>query len=127
LGAGDIEALAATDIFAHQHVVDANEIVSRFLKAHSVLFAGAPGQITLLSAFEPANLVIGTLATVGAAVAGAFYFLYFVEEIAFIHIFSIKVRQTSVCRWLVIHSIGIIDKLKFVGRVIPARRVREDT
>src|ERR1700687_642169 len=85
LRAGNIKALAATHVLAHQHVVDAHEVVARLLKAHSVLLVGAAREIAFLRALQPAHLVVGSLAAMRATIGSSLNFLYFVKEISLVH------------------------------------------
>jgi len=85
LRAGDVKALAATHVLAHQHVVDAHEIVARLLKAHPVLLVCAAREIAFLGALQPTHLVIGPLTAMRTTIGRSLNFLYFVKEIAFVH------------------------------------------
>ena len=83
LRAGDIEAFAA--VLAHQHVIDAHEIIARFLKARSVLLVGAARKISLFRALQPTHVVFGALPAMRATIRRSFDFLDLVKEIAFVH------------------------------------------
>ena len=83
LRAGDVEAFAA--VLAHEHVIDAHEIIARFLEAHSVLLVCAACEILLLRALQPTHVVFGPLPAMRATISRSFDFLCFVKEIAFVH------------------------------------------
>jgi hypothetical protein len=85
LGARNIEPPPATRVSAREHVVDPDEVIARLLKPRPVLLIHAPRRLLFLSAFQPADVVLAALATVGTTVRRFFDFFLFVKEIAFIH------------------------------------------
>lgn len=87
LRAGYFKALATADVLAHKHVIDAHEIITRLLIAHSILLVSAPRRSVLFSPLHPTHFVIRPLATMRTAVVGSFDFLHFIKEISFVHLF----------------------------------------
>jgi len=85
LHAGDFEAFTAAHVLAGHHVIFAQHVGARLGKAGSVAFVGASGELALLSADHPVDLVLAGLMAVGTVQRGWLLVLPFVEKVAFFH------------------------------------------
>ena len=85
LRARDLETLPTTDVSTGEHIVNAHQVVSRFLKTRTVLLVRAFWRLWLPGSLQPANIVFGPFAAVRTTVRGLLYFFLLVEEIPFIH------------------------------------------
>lgn len=85
LGGWDFETLAAAWIFARQNVVNTDHVIARFLKLRAGLFVHPARWQRLLSAHEPAHIIVSSLAAGRAGKVGRFNFLLLVEKITFFH------------------------------------------
>jgi len=85
LGTGNFKALATTNISANQKIINPDQIVARLLEASTVLLVSTLWWLWLPRAFQPTHIIVGTLTAMGTTVASLFYFLFFVEEISFVH------------------------------------------
>ncbi|MCH2279144.1 MAG: hypothetical protein MK358_09765 [Vicinamibacterales bacterium] len=74
----DLEATVASS--THDEIVDADHVVSQLTKHRPVVLIGAPRWPILFHAPDPANLVIVTMATLGAGICRRLQFLFFVKE-----------------------------------------------
>ena len=81
----NLKTPSAPHIFAHQLIVDANHIIARFFKAHTVGFVRVSRRVLFLDALEPAAVVVVALAAKRADKACCFRFLFLVKNIAFVH------------------------------------------
>ena len=74
LKARNLEAAAAADVFAHQHIVHAHHIIARFIKLGAVVLVHMTRRIFLFQALQPSNFIIIRLTAMRADVIGAFGF-----------------------------------------------------
>jgi len=85
LDSGDLEALAAADVFACDHVVAAHHIGLGLGEAGAVALVGMAGQGVLFAADEPAELILVGLAAVGAGEGVVALLGTLVKKITFFH------------------------------------------
>jgi hypothetical protein len=85
LDAGDIETLAATDILAADEVVGPDHVALRLGEAGAVALVGSTGELGLLAADEPPDLVFPWLAAVRTGHGVGPLFGALVEKVTFFH------------------------------------------
>src|SRR6185503_17804560 len=83
LDSGDLEALAAADVFACDHVVAAHHIGLGLGKAGAVALVGMARQGVLFAADDPSELIVSGLAAVGAGEGVVALLGTLVKKIAF--------------------------------------------
>lgn len=81
----DLKTPSAAHILAHQHIVNANHIVTRRLVLDTFVLVQISRRLFFLSSRHPANVVIRALAAMRAGHVRCFDFLFFVKNIAFVH------------------------------------------
>lgn len=83
--AGQIKTLAAADIAAGDHIVDANHVGTRLGELLLVLFVGASGSLRFLGAHHPADRIGVFLAAVRAIERKLLGLFLLVVEALFVH------------------------------------------
>ena len=81
----NLKTSATAHIFACQHIVNPDQIIARLLKTSSIHFVRPFRRLSLLGSFQPADIVLGALATMRANISRFLYLFLFVEEISFVH------------------------------------------
>ncbi|MGH9906243.1 MAG: hypothetical protein ACRD8U_11765, partial [Pyrinomonadaceae bacterium] len=87
LGAGNFESPATAHVLTCQHVINADHVITRFLKAHAVLLICPSRRTGFFGSLQPAYIILTALTAMGATVGRLFQFLLFVKEILFVHWF----------------------------------------
>lgn len=82
---GQVETLAAADIAAGDHIVDADHVGTRLGELLLVFFVRAPGNLRLLGANHPANRIGVFLAAVRTIQGKLLGLFFFVVEALFVH------------------------------------------
>ncbi len=85
LDAGDVEALAAADIFAGHQVVGSDHVRLRFGEAGAIALIRVARQRCLLAPDQPSKLIVVGFAAVGAGQTVGSLFGLFVEKISLFH------------------------------------------
>ena len=85
LDAGDLEALATADVLARQLIVLADHVALPLGKPGPVALIGAAGHLGLLTAHQPADLVLVRLAAMRAGESMGLLLRLFVVKITFFH------------------------------------------
>ena len=85
LDSGNFKALAATDVFTHDHIVAANHIGLRLGELGAIALVGAAGELLLLGPHQPCKFVFTSLTAVGTRERVCLLGFFFVEKIAFVH------------------------------------------
>lgn len=85
LEAGDLEAVAAARIQAHQHVVDPDQMIARLGELRSRHIINVSRERLLLGAPDPPDGILIRHVALGAGVRSRFGLLSFHEEIALVH------------------------------------------
>src|SRR5689334_24039524 len=94
LGTRNVEPPPATRVSAGQHVVNPDEIITRLLKSRPIHLVHSSRRLLFLSTFQPPDVVLRALATVGTTVRRFLDLFLFVEKIAFIHwIYSLLINR----------------------------------
>jgi len=85
LDSGDVEALAAADIFAAHQIVGADHVALRFGEAGAIALVRTARELRLLSTNEPSDLILRGLAAVRAGHGVGSLFGSLVEKVTFFH------------------------------------------
>lgn len=85
LDAGDIEALAAADVFTADEIVSANHVALRLGEASLIAVVGTATELGFFAADEPGELVLALLPAVGTGHDMGLVFGPLVEEVALFH------------------------------------------
>src|ERR1700675_4572169 len=106
LDAGDFDALAAADVLAHDQVVAADHVGAGLGEFGAVALVGAAGQLLLLGAHQPGQLILRRLAAGRAVQRGRLLFFLLVEKLAFVHGKAVPSSQLpvvskSMCLWII--------------------------
>src|SRR6185369_602710 len=98
LRTGNFKATATSNIPARQHIVDAYQVVARFLKTRLVLFVCAPRRLWLACALQPAHVVLGAFAAMRTTIRRLLYLFLFVKKITFIHDYCSLYHESRITR-----------------------------
>lgn len=93
LDSGHFKALAAADVFAHDHVVAADHIGLGLGEFGAVALVGAAGELLLLGAHQPCELILASLTAVRARKRMGLPGFLFVEKIALVHLILLSTTE----------------------------------
>ena len=106
-----LETFSAPHIFAHQLIVDADHVVARLLELCTFKLAQIARRIAFFCSFDPANVVIVSLAARRARVVRLLCLLSLIKNIAFMHNANIVALLPS--HWSTVIWLSFFGTLEF--------------
>ena len=81
----NVEALAATQVFAHHEVILAQHVGPRFGEARAIALICSSGKLSLLGAYQPVHFILVRLVAMRAVQVRGLLLRTLVEKISFFH------------------------------------------